>query len=185
VAGLLNNTAITFFHPPNGTNNTMYELSCEPYGVCNTDQLSFKAYLSRFMGLTITMVPWTSDIIIPLLQTSAINAAKQCSSGPDGNTCGFKWTLNGTWDGTTGVGQQLDALETIQNNLVQVAAPPVTHNTGGTSQGNPAAGTDGDQSIITSAEHVFTITTASRAGAGILTALTIFLLLGGAYWLMR
>jgi len=97
----------------------------------------------------------------------------------------MKWTLNGTWDGTTGVGQQLDALETIQNNLVQVVAAPVTHNTGGTSQGNPGAGTGGDQSIIASTEHVFTITTASRAGAGILTALTILLFTGGAYWMMR
>ena len=51
--------------------NIMYEAACEPVGNCNTDQLSFKAYLSRWMAATAKVAPFTHDTILPLLQTSA------------------------------------------------------------------------------------------------------------------
>lgn len=140
----------------------MYEVACEPQGNCDTDQQSFKAYLSRWMAASTKVAPFVSDLVKTYLTTSAAAAAKSCSGGSDGVTCGTKWTTGG-WDGTYGVGQQMNALEVIQGLLISSAPGPVGHNSGGTSKGNPSAGTGGDTSVIA---PVGQITTADRAGAG-------------------
>src|SRR5262249_17216976 len=123
-------------------NDVMYEATCEPNQSCNTDQRSFKAYLSRWLALTTQMAPWTTEIIMPKLRKSAVAAARHCSYGDDGNTCGLRWNIP-EWDGFMGVGEQLSALEVIQNTLVQDARVPVTENEGGISVGNPDAGSKG------------------------------------------
>lgn len=92
-------------------------------------------------------------------------------------TCGYHWTHNSTWDGTYGVGQQMSALGVIQANLIDEAADLVSNTTGGTSKGNAAAGTTSTTS--TSGNTITVVTTGDRAGAGILTALVLALLLGG------
>lgn len=95
----------------------MYEQACEDVntsGTCDTDQLSFKAYLSRWMAATSKLVPWTASYITPKLQASAQAAAAQCTGGTSGITCGEHWTNNGVYDGTSGVGQQMSALSVIQ-----------------------------------------------------------------------
>ena len=46
VVNILNATNI-YFDP--GHNNIMYEVACEPYGKCDIDQRSFKAYLARWL----------------------------------------------------------------------------------------------------------------------------------------
>lgn len=173
VSGLLKENMV-FFN--NGT--IMYEVACEPNGNCNVDQLSFKAYLSRWMAATTKVAPWTSDQILPLLASSAQAAAQSCSGGNDGNVCGTKWTQAG-WDGTFGVGQQMSALEVIQSNLIKKVAGPVSNSTGGTSKGNPSAGTGTTVHV----EPPHAITTGDKAGAGVLTAVVIVSLLGGGYWM--
>lgn len=159
----------------------MYEVACEDVntsGTCDTDQLSFKAYFSRWLAATVKVAPFTSSTITPWLQASGQAAAEQCDGGTDGVTCGEHWTAGSTWDGTYGVGQQMSALSVIQANLITEAAELFTNSTGGTSQGNAAAGTSSSSS--TSAETVTTPATgADKAGAGILTALVISGLLGG------
>jgi mannan endo-1,6-alpha-mannosidase len=154
-----------------------YEVACEPNDLCNVDQLSFKAYLSRWMAATTKVAPWTADQILPLLASSAQAAAQSCSGGTDGNMCGTKWTQAG-WDGTYGVGQQMSALEVIQSNLIKKVAGPVSNSTGGTSQGNPSAGT-GTSTHVDNAPGV--IGTKDKAGAGVLTAVVLAMLLGGGY----
>lgn len=140
IQGILNGTLQDFFtRPPVGPENIMYEVACEPYLTCNVDQRSFKAYLSRFMALTVKMAPFTKDTIMPVLYTSATSAAKQCSYGEDKNTCGQKWYTN-EWDKLWGVGEQISALEVILSTLVDSLDPPVTQAKGGTSKGDPAAG---------------------------------------------
>lgn len=42
-----------------------------------------------------------------------------------GNTCGTKWYINGS-DGTSGLGQQLSAMEVMYALLVNETAPPMT-----------------------------------------------------------
>jgi len=160
----------------------MYEVACEPNGKCDVDQRSFKAYLARWMAATTKMAPFTYDAIMAKLQASAQAAALQCSGGANGNTCGLQWTMGAQYDGSFGVGEQMSALEVIQSNLISKVAGPVTNNTGGTSQGNPSAGTGGDSNSpgIT----VDPITTGDKVGAGFLTSLVLVGVLGGAWWMV-
>lgn len=123
----------------------MFEAACErgpPGGDqgCNVDQRSFKAYFSRWLAATTQLAPWTTDTIMPLLRTSALAAAQSCSGGTDGVTCGSKWWVLG-WDGQYGVGEQMSALEVIQSSLVARVKGPLSNATGGTSKGDPSAGT--------------------------------------------
>ncbi|KAI9819303.1 MAG: hydrolase 76 protein [Pycnora praestabilis] len=122
--GLLN-AAGSFFDPyPNAT-NIMYEASCEETSTCNTDQQSFKAYLSRFMWATTQMAPFTSSAVSTLLLSSASGAAASCSGGADGTTCGSRWYTR-SFDNNVGVGQQLAALEVMQGLLINSTSAPIT-----------------------------------------------------------
>ncbi|KAI8957632.1 glycoside hydrolase family 76 protein [Daldinia sp. FL1419] len=115
--------ADSYFSPyPNAT-NIMFEHACEPYELCNNDMKSFKGYLSRFMWATSRMMPSTLSRVQTLLNTSAVAAGKACSGGQNGTVCGQKWYTGG-FDGVTGLGQQLTALETVQGLLSQQALPP-------------------------------------------------------------
>ncbi|KAI5242962.1 mannan endo-1,6-alpha-mannosidase [Aureobasidium subglaciale] len=164
-----------------GDGQIMFEVACEPGNNCNIDQLSFKAYLSRWMAASTKVAPWLYDDIKPYLAASAQAAALSCTGGDDGTTCGTKWWNNGVYDGTYGVGQQMSALEVIQSNLIDRVQGPVSNSTGGTSQGNPNAGTGGDQNPIAAPSP---IQTSDRAGAGIITALILVALVGGAWWMI-
>ena len=159
----------------------MYEVACEPYGKCNVDQRSFKAYLSRWMAATTKMAPFTYDTVMTKLRASATAAARQCNGGTDGVTCGIKWTQP-TWDGSFGVGEQMSALEVIQTNLISKVTGPVTNQTGGTSKGDPSAGTGGDRDPNT--PHTRQIGTGDKVGASFLTAFIMAGVLGGAWWMV-
>ncbi|SMR53321.1 unnamed protein product [Zymoseptoria tritici ST99CH_3D1] len=177
VQGMLDSAARIFFYE---STNIMYEVACEPSGNCNLDQKSFKAYLARWMAATVKVAPWTHDTIMPLIRTSAVAAAKVCQpSASDGAICGSKW-WDGTFDNNVGVGQQMSALEAIQSTLIDGVSGPVGNKTGGTSVGDPNAGTGGS-SIVNPPKE---ITTADRAGAGILSALVLVGILGGAWWMV-
>ena len=95
-------------------------------------------------------------------------------------TCGQHWLAKGVWDGTYGVGQQMSALSVIGATLVASAPQLLTNMTGGTSEGNAAAGTGSTDNI----DLTPVITTKDRAGAGILTALVIAGVLGGVVFLV-
>ncbi|OTB06325.1 glycoside hydrolase family 76 protein [Hypoxylon sp. CI-4A] len=120
--GLLK-AADSYFSPYENATNIMFEHACEPYEVCNNDMKSFKGYLSRFMWATTRMMPSTLARVQTLLNTSAVAAAKSCSGGENGTVCGQKWYVGG-FDGVTGLGQQMTALETVQGLLAQEASPP-------------------------------------------------------------
>jgi mannan endo-1,6-alpha-mannosidase len=111
-------SAGTFFEA-----NVMYEPRCEKVGTCNADQLSFKAYLSRWLSGTAALVPSTRQVIMPWLAASATGAAAGCSGGADRVQCGSRW-YTGKFDGFTGVGQQLAALEVINGLLATSADKP-------------------------------------------------------------
>ncbi|KAF3034572.1 hypothetical protein E8E12_000301 [Didymella heteroderae] len=118
VSGFLSHAELLFFSPED-KDNIMYEWACETGESgrkCNLDQQSFKAYLSRFMAQTAAVAPFTKDTITKYLTASAVGAAKSCSGGDDKATCGSKW-YTGSWDGTSGVGQQLSALEVTKSLL--------------------------------------------------------------------
>lgn len=123
--GLLDNAARIFFSPPAGNaTDVAFEPACEPLGTCNTDQLSFKAYLSRWLAKTSVLAPAVDNgTALPLLRASALGAAAACSGGDDGTSCGYRWDING-YDGKAGVGPQLAALEVMQALLVGSAPAP-------------------------------------------------------------
>ncbi|WEW61440.1 glycoside hydrolase family protein [Emydomyces testavorans] len=172
--GLIDASGIFFSKDPP---NVMTEVACEGNGKCNVDQRSFKAYLSRWMAMTIKIAPYTRDKLLPRIQASAKAAALQCN-GPD-NACGLRWTMGASYDGSTGVGEQMAALEVIQSNLIDFVEGPANNKTG-ISKGNPAAGTGKDPTIST----LGAITTGDRVGAGFLTSLVLLGILGGAWWMV-
>ena len=120
-ANLLGATA-QYFTPFSNASYIMFEAACEREGTCNTDQLSFKAYLSRWMAASAQIVPEITDAVSSLLQASAKGAAASCSGGTDGVTCGQRWYTGG-WDSSYGAGQQLSALEVIQGLLANPLQP--------------------------------------------------------------
>ncbi len=160
--------------------DVIYEHSCQPGGRCNNDQRSFRALYSRCLGLTSVLIPDMYDDIRPILEASARGAAESCSGGQDGVTCGISWTL-GAFDGDYGLGEQMSALEVILSLLGPFVPAPYTAHNGGSSKSNPEAGTD--LSIQTNA-NVITVSTKDRAGAGILTAVVLACILGGAIWMV-
>ncbi|ERF76292.1 hypothetical protein EPUS_04149 [Endocarpon pusillum Z07020] len=162
-------------------NNVMYEVACEPNGKCNVDQRSFKAYLARWMAATMVRAPFTRELLLPLLQTSARAAAQSCTGGSDGQQCGLQWTT-GSFDGSVGVGEQMSAMEVIQANLWDQVPGPVTAERGGISVGDPSAGTGGDQSP--GGLDPDDVTTGDRVGAGFLTTMVLIGVIGGAWWMV-
>jgi mannan endo-1,6-alpha-mannosidase len=161
-------------------NNIMQEVACENNGKCDVDQHSFKAYLARWMAATTKMAPFTSNAIMAKLAPSAQAAAQQCSGGDDGRTCGLKWTMGTTWDGSYGVGQEMAALEVIQSNLIAHVAGPVTNSTGGTSQGNNAAGTKSTSNPVSTGPA----TEADKVGAGFVTTIVLVCFICMVWWII-
>jgi mannan endo-1,6-alpha-mannosidase len=140
---------------------------------------SEKAFLTRWLAATTKSAPYTYDLIMPKLQTSAKYAAMQCSGGANGRMCGLSWSKGATWDGTSGVGQQMAALEVVQSNLIGQSRAPYTTKTGGTSKGDPSAGSHS----ITNPDLTAPATTGDRAGAGILTTIVLVGFVGGLLWM--
>lgn len=135
------------------------------------------------MAASTKWMPQLYDEFQPYFEASAQAAAAQCVgtvAGLNGNACGMKWTI-GSYDGTYGFGQQMDALQIITANIIQSSASPVTNATGGITSGDASAGTGGDTSSI---DLLSKITTASRAGASLLTAALIITWAGGCWWLL-
>lgn len=180
------NTTIDYFFP----NGTATEVSCElPTLVqCNTDQHSFKGYLHRWMATTAQIAPVVADQITATLRTSAAAAVTSCTDGVDnGNgvsaaTCGFRWTT-GAYEGPPGAGQQMNVLGALISMLVLAepdkGAAPVTNATGGTSAGNPNAGSEPDIGLA----PLGPVETKDRVGAGILTTVVMSSLLAMVVWI--
>lgn len=120
------NASSQYFNPFNNASNVMVETACEPPNTCDTDQYSFKGYLSRFMWASTLMAPFTKSQITTYLQGSSVAAARACSGGANGNTCGQHWYWQTAYDGYFGAGQQMSALETIQGLLAADSVPPLT-----------------------------------------------------------
>lgn len=166
---LWNASAEYFFTP----DKVMTEI-CERVPPCDTDQLSFKGYLARWMSVAMRLAPFLQPQIMPYLVSSAEAAAQVCN-GPDGITCGMRWNVS-SYDGSYGVGQQMSALHAVQSLLTMDVAPPLTNTTGGTSKGNPGGGGRYDANP---ADQWRKITGADKAGAGIFTALVLGATLAG------
>ncbi|RFU32321.1 hypothetical protein B7463_g4008, partial [Scytalidium lignicola] len=174
VDGLLATTLRVFF-----PNDIAYEVSCEPHLTCSTDMFSFKAYLTRWLAATTKVAPYTAPQIMPVLAASATAAAQQCCGGDTGRWCGLSWSKGAVWDGTQGVGQQMAAMSAIFTNLAPSVPPPFTNMTGGTSVGDPNAGS---QSVANPAA-VKPASTGDRVGAGFFTTFILLFATGVFGWM--
>lgn len=170
------NRAKVFFHD----GKIMYEAACQPSDGCNNDQRSFKGIFSRLLGLTMKMAPTMHDQIREKLVSSAYGAAQSCSGGTDGYTCGLNWFYDG-WDGKYGMGEQICALDLFNTLLIDEQHAPLTHNTGGTSKGDGSAGTKNKGPEGVSA---LDIETKDIAGASIITAVVLIVMLASTWWLI-
>lgn len=158
----------------------MYEAACQPSKQCNNDQRCFKGIYSRLLGLTCLMAPSLSAEIQKYLGVNSAAVLRSCSGGSDGHTCGLDWS-NSSWDGIYGLGEQISALEALQNRLVWTKPPVLSEKDGATSKGNGSAGSSKSH---TDTANELNITGKDRAGAGILTTLAIILLLLGGWWII-
>src|ERR1700754_4992743 len=106
----------------------MSEVACESVQSCNRNHLCFKGFLSSWFAFTAIMAPYTAPQILPRLRASAQGAALQCSGTPaadsgvsssqDGVSCGRRWYQT-TWDGFTGMEEQMSAASVFSSNLVR------------------------------------------------------------------
>ena len=176
------------FFPKQYGNNTMSELGCEPQLKCDGNSACFKGILSNSLTFAITIVPGEDTKILPKLKGSAAAAAKQCSGGSDGKTCGQRW-YQPNWDGSSGLEQQISALSVISGSLVTGpgSSAPKSSNSGGTSQSDPNAGTgsgNGGSGGNSKGPELKPITPGDRAGASILTVVFLAGWIGGTVWLI-
>ncbi|KAL2825841.1 glycoside hydrolase [Aspergillus cavernicola] len=179
VDGLLGNLIDTFFTENLGGGNIMAETLCEPKELCNYNEILFKGIVTTWMVFVALVVPETYDQIFPKIQTSAQAAALSCS-GSNNNTCGVRW-YQSTWDGWTGMEEQIIATDVLSSVLVsEKRTAPLTSTTGGNSTSNPNAGL-GDSSGDSGTK---TITTGDRAGAAILTVVFVVLWGGMVGWMV-
>ena len=111
-----------------GSSNVMVEIACEPEDTCQYDQYLYKGLAAQWLGATTQFARFTAHTISPYLSDSAAGAAGQCSGGSNHTSCGFLWT-DSTFDGNTGLEQQLGALNVIVANLAINSSAPVTINT--------------------------------------------------------
>ncbi|KAJ4140069.1 hypothetical protein NW768_001421 [Fusarium equiseti] len=168
-----------FFTGPQS--NIMTEVACESVKLCNLDQKSFKAYLSRWLAVTTQWAPHTHDFIMPLLRTSAIAATNVCTGGENGRMCSLYWTKN-TFEGDVTVGQQMAALEITLACMIQDRPAPLTKNTGGTSKANPGGGSADIGRTIPDLDYD-PLPAGDKAGAAILTVLVVTGLLALMTWI--
>ncbi|KAL7909004.1 glycoside hydrolase family 76 protein [Trichoderma velutinum] len=146
VDGLLKGVQDTFV-----SNGVFVEVACEAPKTCTNDLQAYKGFLVRSLEETAQLAPYTGDSIQPLLLTNAKAAAKACSGSPSkgfagqsGTACGFSWTgSNATFDGLTGVGEQMNALSAVVSTLNVKAQTNGTtpDKPSGTSPSNPATTT--------------------------------------------
>ena len=160
----------------------MVEYACEPLGTCNSDQRSFKAYLDRWLAVTVQLAPYTTGTIIPWLQGSAAAVAQICDGTGKDTRCGRQWWI-GKNDGTVDVGNQMTAMSVVQSNLiVRVEAPKDTKT--GSSQGDAAAGNAVPNAPVLPSVATRPVSTADIVGAWILTALVVGAMSAGAFFMI-
>ncbi|KAH6611248.1 family 76 glycoside hydrolase [Trichoderma cornu-damae] len=168
------------------SSGVVFEQFCEPRGFCSVDQSTFKGYLLRSIASTIKLAPYTVQSLIPLIGNSATAAASVCTGpasatfkGITGTGCGFAWLPLGTYDGKNGVGSQMNALDAVMYTLVQKSSDLATEAQGGTSKGDPGAGT-GSIDPADELDGLTKPTAAGKVGAVILTILLLCCVLVGS-----
>ncbi|KAJ5323110.1 hypothetical protein N7452_011399 [Penicillium brevicompactum] len=170
----------TFFLPQYGG---VISDRCEPSGQCDED-----ANRPIFKGLTVSwladialIIPSLKEKILPKLQVSAEGAAKACT-GNGQNLCGNRW-WGGKYDGQNSMENAMSGsqmMSAIMVKFLDSSSKPVSTATGGNSSSDPNAGTE----EASKSSQLPPVTTADKAGAGILALLFVAGIIGGVTFLL-
>ena len=162
------------------------EYQCEDSITCNRDMVTFKGYMHRWLAQTTTIIPSLADKLRPILRKSAEAAIKQCTGGPSGRACGLRWESGKYFyprldkDATSGAGEAMNVFAAVSALLVdQEDKAPVTNTSGGTSAGDPNAGSHSRSGLP---DPPRPMTTGDRAGAAILTIVILASAVGTFVW---
>lgn len=175
--GLLNKSTSLFF-PKQYGGNILTEFACEQQELCNTYQMAMKGSFAEILSSVAILAPQTTSKILPLLQGSAIAAAKSCTGGANGTECGNQW-YRSKYDGSTGMAQDLSATGLFTANLVAfekqapgTQASPAGSSTGsGNATSTTATGTAGAAATTTGANAGSVLTSGvSAVVAGVVAA---------------
>lgn len=185
VTGLVNACGTFMKADPTGA-QVLTEVICEPQNTCKVDASTFKAYLARWMRDVALVAPFTADQIDGMLSPSIPAIGLSCTGPPkyssDGVTCGQSW-YTGSFDGKTGIGMQMTALEMVQTLLPSSGWLDVDS---ASSKGDPAAGSqEVGQLDGTFDNRVDNIGTGDKAGAAILTIMLCVSSMTGAWWILK
>ena len=138
-------TVMSTFWPGKASDKgVMVEVACESHNTCTDDQFTFKGLAAQWLGQTIQLAASTGDTLYTALRPSAVGAGKTCSGGKNNNTCSFKWTSD-SWDGSSGVSQELNAMNIFLANLAAEGSPAKI-----TASNSTINGTQSSSSISTS-----------------------------------
>jgi mannan endo-1,6-alpha-mannosidase len=169
----------TYFLPEHG--GVITDWHCEASGECYKD-----ANGPLFKGLTVSwladialIIPSLKEKILPKIQVSAEGAAKACT-GDGKNLCGNRWY--GGYDGQNSMENAISGSQIMSAVMVKFlgsSSKPVSTATGGNGTSDASAGTgrSSESALLPP------ITTADRAGAGILTVLFVAGMIGGIIFL--
>ena len=154
-------------HDTSAEPGIMFEVACEPTKSCNTDQHAYKGLTAQWMGEAMQVAPFTTDKILSYLQSSADGAAKQCSGGPNGTTCGTYW-VKSKYDEKTGLGQEFNALNVFLANLAVNSSAPINANTTIAAQAQKLTPADAPtpSSNTNSTSRIPNATTSSKPSSG-------------------
>lgn len=149
-------------------NGVLDEYSCHTKD-CNNDQRVFKSVVARALGEVVQLVPDLAPKAQDILDASAKAAALCCSGGSDSKTCGLDWTTN-EWDGLYGLGEQINALEAIQNSVISQIKRPLTSEDSD-AKGDFLFGLEGNMTpeLVTRTHTVFNTHTVSATETTVVT----------------
>ena len=104
------------------------------------------------MATATQLASFTSNAVFPLLATTATAVGNHCNQGTNNTQCTMWWTSQGaSGPATLGVGQQISAANVFNANLMKfmTSSSVATATDGGSSVGNPNAGSSASDQVTT------------------------------------
>lgn len=170
---LLDRAIEVFATTPNADkDNVLLEVACAPSGNCNTDQQAFRAILARALAVSKDLDQTKVDTV---LKASAQGAAAACSGGSNGTACGSDWS-SGRYDGSTGLGQDLSALEIMLANIPSKATQ-TANSTSSSSSGGPSGTASGSGAAAASQTGTGDASSLMRSTLGLVCAVGFVVIL--------
>ncbi|PYH92928.1 hypothetical protein BO71DRAFT_420471 [Aspergillus ellipticus CBS 707.79] len=170
--GLLN-TTVQYFFKKGVMVEGGFVNSAEVGGfyIDNNSEYTFRGLLASCLVAVAQLLPDTADTIVPLLQTTAKGAAKQCSGTSNGTVCGYDWT-DSTYDQNPSFFASMSAASVFTANL-RIALSSANKTTNGTSTDSASGSANGSSSSGLSGGDIAGIVVGSVAGGALIAAAAV------------